>query len=256
MAGQYERYTFKDENITNLNQSYWLLTSRPSIRFVWFIRYESDLNYSISNDQGYAIKPTLNLEKNVTIVSGTGTKADPFVIETEKDEGRIRIVNREGVFIDYLKYEDGTYVKDTDTFKIVSDVNNNYVVETASGLTDNNTNIQLYTFNNSNAQKWKFNNSTTKNYYNFVLASNTSKAIDIYSGLTADGTNIQLYDLNTSNAQKWSFVESGEENVYYIRSNIGTCMDIKNGEIKNGANIQSYTCNKSSAQKWKIEKVD
>ena len=69
MAGQFDRY--------KNNTPYWLLT--PYSRF--YVRYVHHEGYAVSSDSStMAVRPSLNLKSNVQITSGTGTKADPFVI--------------------------------------------------------------------------------------------------------------------------------------------------------------------------------
>ncbi len=70
MAGQFD----KRDN----NADYWLLTTTKSyIRIVSAYTGQSD--YS-SETNTKSLRPTMNLKSTVKIVSGTGTKSDPFVL--------------------------------------------------------------------------------------------------------------------------------------------------------------------------------
>ena len=202
------------------------------------------------------IKPALNIKANAIISSGTGTLNDPFVITLEDDDNRVKTVTNSGAFAKYLKYEDGTYAKEGDKVKIVSALNNNYVIDLYNGATTNGTNVQLYQNNNSEAQKFIF-KASTNNYYNIAVSSVPTRGLDVYNGLTTPGTNIQIYDLSSyiNNSQRWGIIDAGN-GYYYIKSALGTCVDIHNASASNGANIQTYTCNYSNAQKWKFVKVN
>ena len=79
-VGQFERYAVKGgSSSTGLTTTYWTLTPyNPSnVRFVNHIGY-ANVN-SPSNALG--IRPSLNLKSNVVIVSGDGTKENPFEIQ-------------------------------------------------------------------------------------------------------------------------------------------------------------------------------
>ena len=80
MAGQFERYTVKGETTeTGLTTAYWTLT--PSSGYViWYVGPVSNLAYFAYNYDGATVRPSMNLKSNVQIVSGTGTKSDPFVL--------------------------------------------------------------------------------------------------------------------------------------------------------------------------------
>ena len=70
MAGQFDKY--------GNNTTYWILTpySTSSVRYVG--NYGSSNNFSPTSS--YGSRPSMNLKSTVKIVSGTGTKSDPFVI--------------------------------------------------------------------------------------------------------------------------------------------------------------------------------
>ena len=82
MAGQFKPTTINDENIgIAINTvSYWLITKNSSSQ----IRH-LDIGGNSTTDSfsyEYGIKPALNLKENVYITGGTGTKEDPFTIES------------------------------------------------------------------------------------------------------------------------------------------------------------------------------
>ena len=70
MAGQFDKYSN--------NTTYWILTpySTSNVRYVG---YYGDSNYN-GPTNSFGPRPSMNLKSTVKIVSGTGTKSDPFVI--------------------------------------------------------------------------------------------------------------------------------------------------------------------------------
>ena len=70
MAGQFDKY--------GNNTTYWILTpnSTSNVRYVYYC----DNGNNISSTDSYGSRPSMNLKSTVKIVSGTGTKSDPFVI--------------------------------------------------------------------------------------------------------------------------------------------------------------------------------
>ena len=79
MAGQFARYAVKGgTSSTGLTTSYWTLTPSSSSS-LWYVIYCGYANFgSLSN--AYGVRPSTNLKSNVQIVTGTGTKTDPFVL--------------------------------------------------------------------------------------------------------------------------------------------------------------------------------
>ena len=70
MAGQFDKY---DNNTT-----YWTLTPYSTSN----VRNVDSNGYSDNNSPTYSngSRPSMNLKSTVTIVSGKGTKSDPFVL--------------------------------------------------------------------------------------------------------------------------------------------------------------------------------
>ena len=70
MAGQFNKY--------NNNIVYWTLTPYGSL----FVRNVDSNGYSSSSSPSYSYgsRPSMNLKSTVKIVSGTGTKSDPFIL--------------------------------------------------------------------------------------------------------------------------------------------------------------------------------
>lgn len=153
----------------------------------------------------------------------------------------------------YLTDISGEIITLDEKFKIISTVNESYVINIEGNrVSTNNSNISLYIADNLEGQEFSLVESDDIGYYYIAQASNKTFVFDIAGASSANNTNIQLYTLNNSNAQKFRFVETEDEGVYYIESSLGTCVDLTNASVANNANIASYSCNKSAAQKWKL----
>ncbi len=153
----------------------------------------------------------------------------------------------------YLTDISGEIITLDEKFKIISTVNESYVINIEGNrVSTNNSNISLYIADNLEGQEFSLVESDDIGYYYIAQASNKTFVFDIAGASSANNTNIQLYTLNNSNAQKFRFVETEDEGVYYIKSSLGTCVDLTNASVANNANIASYSCNKSAAQKWKL----
>ena len=153
----------------------------------------------------------------------------------------------------YLTDISGEIITLDEKFKIISTVNESYVINIEGNrVSTNNSNISLYIADNLEGQEFSLVESDDIGYYYIAQASNKTFVFDIAGASSANNTNIQLYTLNNSNAQKFRFVETEDEGVYYIKSSLGTGDDLNNASVANNANIASYSCNKSAAQKWKL----
>lgn len=136
------------------------------------------------------------------------------------------------------------------TYKLVSAINNNYVMDVNGGSKANFANVQLYEDNNSNAQKFVF-TKQSDGYYT-ICNVNSGKLLDCAGGGKVNGTNIQQYTANSTAAQRWKVTDVG--NGYYTL----TCKcnslvaDVSCGKAANWTNIQMYAANGSVAQRWKL----
>ena len=120
----------------------------------------------------------------------------------------------------YLTDISGEIVTLDDKFKIVSTVNENYVINIAGNkVSTNSSNINLNIADNLEGQEFSLVESTNVGYYYIAQASNKTFVFDIYDASTAQV--ILIFNLFTINngllINKFRFVESGDEGVYYIR---------------------------------------
>jgi len=135
-------------------------------------------------------------------------------------------------------------------YKLVSAINNKYVMDVNGASLSDYANVQLYEDNGSNAQKFEF--IRQADGYYVIKNINSGKMLDCAGGGRADGTNIQQYTSNSTAAQRWKVTSVG--NGYYTltcKCN-GLLADVDGGRGANWTNIQMYAANGSAAQKWKL----
>ena len=146
---------------------------------------------------------------------------------------------------------------DNGTYTIISELNNDKVVDLKSAKVSNCNNIHLYDRNNTQAQKWIIKKNTQDNSYTIYTELNNNYALDIKNGKINNGSNIQLYRSNNTKAQKWIIKNEGD-NTFSIRSfsNQDYTIDVASGKSANGTNIQLYKYNGTKAQLFRIEKKE
>ena len=148
-----------------------------------------------------------------------------------------------------------------DTFKIVSALSSNLVLDVSGGLLSNGSNIQVYTYNGTNAQKFKFTKFNEKQgekiaagkyYIRTALSSN--KVLDICGASKADGGNAQIYTKNKTAAQQF-IIDVDSKGIATIKNvGSGKMLDVAGGSLYPGTNVWQYQSNNTFAQKWKFVK--
>ncbi len=98
-------------NLANSNSSYFI-----NSQIVWCLTpYDTDIawrfslnknasNYGIANAQG--VRPVINIQSNISTISGTGTLQDPFVIEDRNITGNL---NEHSLIGEYVIYAEKNY---------------------------------------------------------------------------------------------------------------------------------------------------
>lgn len=144
----------------------------------------------------------------------------------------------------------------TDKFKIVSSVNDSYVINIENNaISTNDANVNIFINDNVTGQEFGLTNADNQMNYYITPYSVSNYVFDILDNSDENEKNIRLYTKNNNDGQKWRFVETGNKGVYYIKSLLNTCINIDKALIGNNTNINSYACNESGAQKWKFIKL-
>lgn len=171
-------------------------------------------------------------------------------------------------------------MQDSMGYKIISALNQHFVLDLSNGTVKDGGNIQIYQSNDTIAQRWKFNNysNQTSNKvdntdrksmdkmakeYNSSISESTyvisnfaqSKyVVDVSNGSKNNGANIWTYQLNNTNAQKWKVKKDSVGYITFINIGSNKALDVSNASVNNGANIWQYEVNNTYAQKWIAKK--
>ncbi|MBR1673905.1 MAG: glycosyl hydrolase 53 family protein [Eubacterium sp.] len=127
----------------------------------------------------------------------------------------------------------------------------------ASGSSENNANLEQYTYSGSSAQKFKLVSDGSGYYTIYTGASSYSKVLDVAKKSSADGANIAQYTSNSGTNQKFQVVEVSS-GVYAIKTKISgsaSCLDVYNWSSADGGNIAQYSYWGGDCQLWYLEKA-
>ena len=138
-------------------------------------------------------------------------------------------------------------------YTIHSGLDNNYVLDIASGSLSDRANVQIYQNNDSLAQHFFISPTGSETY--LIGNVQSGKLLDVASGDTNNGANIQQYKSNGTKSQRWWIQDAGNGYVTIISTVSGKVLDVTNGQAKDCQNVQQYTANGSNAQKWMIKWV-
>lgn len=129
------------------------------------------------------------------------------------------------------------------------------VFDLCGGATDNNTNLQLWTYNGTDAQKFRIDKCAEilnlgDEFKGFIMNTDCWKPI-----MQTDDNNVVLGTENTKNMRRslWHFYRNKETGYYTIYNYLnGKCLDVHNALDEDGANVQCFDQNDTAAQKWFI----
>lgn len=135
-------------------------------------------------------------------------------------------------------------------YHIISGVSNDKGLDIYCALSDNCTNVDIYSNVTDSIQIFKV-TYIGKGYYKIISKKN-SKSLDCAGGNTTSGTNVQLYSYEGVNQQQWIIKSAGNGYYYIISKNSGLYLDVENGLNKDFTNVQVYIGNNTVSQKWKF----
>ena len=142
-------------------------------------------------------------------------------------------------------------------FKIASATDNNFVIDVASGSSNDGANVQLYSFNNTYAQLFQFDFVKTdgeKGYYRIVNAK-SGKTLDVDSGNLVNGTNVQQWSSANNDNQLFAIGQNKDGTYTFINKASGLAIDVAGASVENSTNIQGYIPNGSAAQSFSLFEV-
>lgn len=134
---------------------------------------------------------------------------------------------------------------------LASAIDESYVLDISSGLSDPGANVQLWKRNGTPAQKF-FLSDVVSGGYRFILPVNGANSLDVANGDISSGVNVWQWSINGSDAQKWylSYFGDGEYGITSALSRMW--LDVSGGVAADGSNVQVWERNGSMAQRFKI----
>ena len=135
-------------------------------------------------------------------------------------------------------------------YHIVSALDGSKGLDVSNAVTDNGTNIQLYS--NLSDDKQTFRVTYLGDGYYKIENTYTGKGLDMDAAGTKKGTNIQQWDYVGADQQQWVLKDAGDEYYRIISKHNGLCLDVHNGSSADGSNVQGWVWNGGAGQKWKF----
>lgn len=143
------------------------------------------------------------------------------------------------------------------TYKIVSAVAEDMVLDVQGASTANGANVMLHPSNDGSNQRWiaKRNDDNTLTF----IGAGSQKALDDKGAGTKPGSNIQIYATNYSTAQSFlvqrlgSMTVAGQTVPTYrmeVQAGMNLNVDVQGGSSKPGTNVRLWTANTSPAQRF------
>lgn len=123
---------------------------------------------------------------------------------------------------------------------------------------ENNANIQQYSYLANAAQRFKLVDAGDGYYYIYTGASDYTKVIDVAGKSTADGANILQYAFKGTSNQKFQLVEV-KSGVYAIKTGVtsgASCLDVYGWSTADGGNIAQWSYWGGDCQLWYLEKAE
>lgn len=128
-------------------------------------------------------------------------------------------------------------------------------LDVANGSSENNANIQQWSYNGCDAQKFKIVSDGNGYYHILTGASGYSKCVDVAGGKAADGTNILQYTYKGSANQQFK-LEQQSDGTYAILTRASGCasgLDVYDWSTALGGNINQWNYWGGACQKWILE---
>lgn len=219
--------------------------------FNTFFHHEKEVGKwtkTLSSPENYTVKEITNACHNPVILHCVSKpwlypNASPASKEWWKYAKKTDIFNK---IKDKYLIADGTY-------KIVSALDTDKVLDIAKSGKKSCTKLRLWDDNGTDAQKFRVKYDKDRCYT--IEAVCSQKLIEVPTDSTKEGTQLWQYTKNNSDGQKWYIIANKDGSRRIISKYNGMCMDIKNSEATKGTPIQCYRPNFTNAQKFKFVKV-
>ncbi len=131
-------------------------------------------------------------------------------------------------------------------------------LDVAAGSSENNANIQQWSYNGCDAQKFKVVSDGNGYYHILTGASGYTKCVDVAGGKSADGTNILQYTYKGASNQQFK-VEAQADGTYALLTRASGCasgLDVYDWSEEAGGNINQWNYWGGACQKWILESAN
>lgn len=131
-------------------------------------------------------------------------------------------------------------------------------LDVAAGSSENNANIQQWSYNGCDAQKFKIVSDGNGYYHILTGASGYTKCVDVAGGKSADGTNILQYTYKGSANQQFKVVAQSD-GTYALLTRASGCasgLDVYDWSTEAGGNINQWNYWGGACQKWILESAN
>lgn len=136
-----------------------------------------------------------------------------------------------------------------------------YILDVDRALTEDGTNIQIFTDTKADAQLFKFIKNDDDTYYILTKSSNDKSCLTIADDSTKSGASVIQSTLVKSDSQKWKLTQvqpignSIDTDYTYMIKNVnsGLYLEVADGLASDGANVQQWGANESGKHNtWKL----
>lgn len=136
-----------------------------------------------------------------------------------------------------------------------------YLLDVDRALTEDGTNIQIFTDTKADAQLFKFIKNDDDTYYILTKSSNDKSCLTIADDSTKSGASVIQSTLVKSDSQKWKLTQvqpignSIDTDYTYMIKNVnsGLYLEVADGLASDGANVQQWGANESGKHNtWKL----
>ena len=254
----------KDENSVtylNNNTAVWLYNSKNN-KEAWINSYYDAPNFNTieyknsSKNEIVGIKPALNIKEDASIISGSGSNVDPYILENNKK----KIKNGDkiskavtGSYINYSGYDFRVISKEDDgTTKVImidplTSSNGTFYTKYDNKLETYNpktkTNLGYIIVNNSSEFiKTNYFDSKTveiKEYGNNVLYDK-EKSVKEYKIKLSAASLFDLYSAHTTNGVSTWYQETSNRKIYLNSATVGTISENFDENETNGIKLVGY----------------
>ena len=161
--------------------------------------------------------------------------------------------NTQKFIFDKIIIEEGKKCKKNGTYEINTVLNDNKVLDIASG--SNQVGALLQIWDRASVPQQRFIINYTGDGLYTIQVKKSGKFLDVAGGLMKDGNNIQQWDYNGTEAQKWIIKENEDKTYSIISKKTGLYMTLNNDKAPNGTKILTFGKNEMKNQRFTFKEI-